>query len=464
MRAAVVGVLVGAVGLWPGWTDAAPPRNLNLEEAVALAQAQNSDIAVARLKVEAARGGIVEARSGYLPGVVSTGLAREREHQSDSRLRDTDYNASLRVIESVYTGGAVQSQLAIARLNLRKAELELEAVTNRVAMDVRVAFNETLLNRARIHVREQSVGVLQGEVQTQQERFTAGTVGQLNVRRAEVALANEQPELVDAQTQLQSSYLRLGELFGMAMDEKSGGRGFEVAGQLQYAAPRPDLNECLARADTERPEIKQKEIDVQIEEAQAELDRSALRPQVEAFSGYELYNERDPKVGPEFNHGYMVGVNAHWHIFDGFATKGRLQATQARRAAAVEALRSARLSVASEVRNAFLDIEQSDRVLESETKSVQTADESLEIAKGNLAAGLGTQLDVLQAASDVTRTRTTRLTAIYQHNAALARLARACATSPEGLSFRTRGVTTAKKKAENQVADVAKPPKKLSQR
>ena len=32
---------------------------------------------------------------------------------------------------------------------------------NRVAMDVRVAFNEVLLNRAKVKVREQSVGVLQ---------------------------------------------------------------------------------------------------------------------------------------------------------------------------------------------------------------------------------------------------------------------------------------------------------------
>src|SRR5213075_3157224 len=116
-------------------------------------------------------------------------------------------------------------------------------------------------------------------------------------------------------------------------------------------------------------------------------------------------------------------------------TKGRMQATRARREAAVQALAAARRSVASEVRSAFLDLQQADRVLESETKNVQTADESLEIAKGNVGAGLGTQLDVLQAASDVTRTRTTRLNGMYLHNVALAKLARACASSPEALGF-----------------------------
>jgi outer membrane protein TolC len=142
-----------------------------------------------------------------------------------------------------------------------------------------------------------------------------------------------------------------------------------------------------------------------------------------------------------------------------------MQATRARREAAVEALAAARRSVASEVRSAFFDLQQAERVLESETKNVQTADEALEMAKGNFAAGLGTQLDVLQAASDVTRTRTTRLSAIYLHNVALARLAHACVSSAEALDFGS-DIKNVKNKngSAARALDVAKPPEKLSQR
>ena len=142
-----------------------------------------------------------------------------------------------------------------------------------------------------------------------------------------------------------------------------------------------------------------------------------------------------------------------------------MQATRARREAAVQALAAARRGVASEVRSAFFDLEQAERVLEAETKNVQTADEALEIAKGNFAAGLGTQLDTLQAASDVTRTRTTRLSAIYLHNVALARLAHACASSAVALDFGSK-IKNAKNDNLNaaQAADVARPPAKLSQR
>jgi outer membrane protein len=464
MRVAFQTVVLLLAGASTASVEAATPTYTR-EQAVAVAQAQNPEIVIARKKLEAAGGGVIEARSGYLPSVVSNGLFRERETQAGSNLRPEDYNATVRIVQNLYSGGAVPSQVAIARLNLEKQELDLQAISNRVAMDVRIAFNELLLNRSKVRVHEQSVGVLEEELKTQQERLVAGTVGQLNVRRAEVALANERPELIDSQTQLQNSYLRLSELFGSDSRSAADKPNFEVVGLLQYEPRNPDLKESLARADVDRPEIREKQIDVEIEDQQALLDRSALRPQVEAFSGYEIYNERDPSVGHEFNHGYVVGVNARWHIFDGFATKGRLQATKARREAAVLALATARLSVASEVRSALLDLDQATHVMESETKNVQTADESFEIAKANLNAGLGTQLDILQAASDVTRTRTTRLSAIYLHNVALARLAKACAISTDAVGLAPK-VGTAKNAHEQSgnAVNVARPPAKLSNR
>ena len=439
----------------------AQPPTYTIDQGVALADDQNPDILIARKKLDAARGGLIEARSGYLPSVISTGFADKRQTQNNTDLRNEDYNASIRALQNVYTGGAVSNQVEIAKLQIEKQRCELEEVRNKVGMDVRVAFYDVLLNRSKVRVRENSVRVLDEELKTQEERLKAGIVGNLNVRRAQVALANEEPELANAKTQLTNSYLRLGELFGLDYRTQADQPRFEVAGQLQYAALHPDLNECLGRADANRCEIKARQIDVEIEDRQYLVDRAELRPHVQLFSGYEVYSERDPNVGPEFNHGYLVGVNATWHLFDGYATKGRMQATRARREGAVQALEATRRSVASEVRGAFLDLEQAENVLQSETKNVQTADESLEITKSNLAAGLGTQLDILQAASDVTRTRTTRLSAIYLHNVALARLARACGSTPEALDFASNRL---KKHNEKQALDVAQPPAKITKR
>ncbi|HEV3409392.1 MAG TPA: TolC family protein [Chthoniobacterales bacterium] len=436
-------------------------QRLTLSEAIALAKEQNPEIVIARKQVEAARGGVVEARAASLPAVVSTGLLRKRTQQEQTRLRDDDYSASIRVVQSVYSAGANKALKRIAQLTQEKRELELAALTNRVVMDLRSAYYELLLNRANIGVREQSLQVMRDELRSQEERFAAGTVGELNVRRAEVSLANEQPELFAARTRLQNSYLRIGELVGVTMKPNERMPRFQVAGDLQYNRQQPDLNTALAYAAENRPEIHSRQLDVEIEEQQLIVDRSELRPRLEAFGGYELYSERDPEVGEEFNHGWVVGVNAVWHIFDGFATRGRVQATRARRDAAAEALQAMQNTVESEVRSAFFDLQQADRVLESETRNVQNASESLEIARANFGAGLGTQLEVLQATADVTRARTTRLNAIYLHNVALARLARATGREAEELrSAHVPNEQDAKRHA--QAFDVARPPASLS--
>ncbi|MDQ3197815.1 MAG: TolC family protein [Verrucomicrobiota bacterium] len=427
-----------------------------IDDLVRLAQAQNIEIAIARKKIQAARGGQLEARAGYLPSVVSNGLYRRRERADSSRLRPDDYNASVRVVENLYTGGATKARDAIARLTLAKQEDDLQAVTDRVTMDVRLAFYELLLNREKISVRRESVEVLREELKSQRQRLSAGTVGPLDASRAEVALANEEPELVQAQTDLQNSYLRLAELCGL---DTPGSQNFEAAGTLQYQPRHPNLEAALARAAVDRPEVRSAQKDVAIEEKQLELDRSETKPHVEFFTGYEAYSERDPNIGPEFNHGYVVGLNASWAIFDGFATRGRVQATRARREGAALALKAVKLGVQSEVRSAFLDLQQADSVLQAQSKNVRTANETLTYARSNFAAGLGTQLDVLQAAADVTRTRTTRLSAIYLHNAALARLGRASGGAPAPADAAPN-----EPKASDQVYQFVSPPTSLNQK
>jgi outer membrane protein len=463
LKFAAITTLIAAFSVW---SHAFGIPIYTIEQAVAVAQAHNPEIEIARKKVQAARGSWIEARSGRLPSLSSSGLYDKRQQQSQSQLRQEDYNAILRLEQNIYTGGAVGSQVAIAQLTIDKANCELQEIISRITMEVRIAFNDILLNRAKVRVRENSVRVFEEELKTQQQNFDAGIVGKLNVQRAEVVLANERPDLFNSQTQLKDSYLRLGDLFGFdSRHGRSDPGSFEVAGELQYQPNHPNLNNCLARADATRAVIKARQKDIEIEDKQYVLDRSALRPQIRAFSGYEIYSERDPAVGQEFNYGGVIGINATWNIFDGFATKGRMQATRARREAAVETLAAARRSVASEVRSAFYDLEQADRVLETETHNVQTADESLEIAKSNFAAGLGTQLDILQAASDVTRTRTTRLSAIYLHNIALARLAHACGSSTDALDFKaSTGNANIENRNAARAADIAKPPAKLGQR
>ena len=77
---AAIGILIAALAISSQAFSDVPIYTI--DQAVALAQAQNPDIAIARQKVIGARGGLIEARSGFLPSLSSSGLYDKRQQQS----------------------------------------------------------------------------------------------------------------------------------------------------------------------------------------------------------------------------------------------------------------------------------------------------------------------------------------------------------------------------------------------
>jgi Outer membrane protein len=110
------------------------------------------------------------------PWLSSSGLYDKRQTESQTNLRQEDYNAIVKLEQNLYTGGAVSSQVAIAQLNIAKANYDLQETISRVTMDVRIAFNEPVANRAKVRVHEDSVRVFEQELKGEQENFDAGIV------------------------------------------------------------------------------------------------------------------------------------------------------------------------------------------------------------------------------------------------------------------------------------------------
>src|SRR2546429_6148726 len=113
--AAALPGLPKVVGAVPAYT---------IEQAVAVAQERNPDILIARKKVVGAHGGFIEARSGFLPSLTSSGLYDKRQTQSETNLRQEDYNAILRLDQNLYTGGAGSPPTAIPPLDNDTAKHE----------------------------------------------------------------------------------------------------------------------------------------------------------------------------------------------------------------------------------------------------------------------------------------------------------------------------------------------------
>ena len=439
---ATVCLLMPPVACRAGTPPAVPVYTL--EDCLALARKQNPDVLAAAKRVDAARGGITSAKAPIYPTVSTSGYYQYREQSltsaggANADTRKEDYYGTARVSQNVFSSGQVRNRIAAAKI---QAEVENDNLLGQVDTSVlatRLAFYQTLYAEATIDVRQQAVDLLAAQLKDQTDRFAAGSVGQLNVNRAEVSLANEQPALLDAQSSVQTSYVALAQLIGVAYPEDARSRPFRVRGELSCPPMRLTLKECVARAQAMRPDILARKLAIDVLKHQVIVEKAGTRPQLSAFASYDIYSEPSLLSVRDSFSGYTIGVQATWNVFDGFATRGRVRSVQAQQGQAEAQLEATRQQVEADVRTAFYDLQNAANSLQPLGGNIGRATEGIGLSVNNFDAGSATQLDVLQSRLLLTNSRLTELAVRLRYHNALARLERAM-----GMGRPTEGSATA---------------------
>jgi outer membrane protein TolC len=124
-------------------------------------------------------------------------------------------------------------------------------------------------------------------------------------------------------------------------------------------------------------------------------------------------------------HGWNVGGQLTWALFDGGLTVGKVQQAKALYKKSRTELENRSRQIELDVRTAYSDFLEAKEVLDSQTKVQEQAEEALREANARFDAGTGTQLDVLDAETSLTQARTTQVQALHDYAAARARLERA---------------------------------------
>ena len=407
-----------------------PRPRYTLQQCIDRALDDNPDILVANKRLEEAAGAIVVARAGYLPSLTSYANfewleANYATLNGSVSNRSDIWNVNVRLTENLYAGGAVRAGMDIARLQKNSRTLDYEGAVDQVIQDVRIAFYDILRNQSDVAVHEQAVSFLTEQVKNEQARLEVGTGQKLNVLRAEVNRALEQSALVDARNRLRNSYLRLSELLSIPYPINDGQAPFDIDGTLTYEKTTLELDDCLSRALTQRPELTARENDINVQKKQLIVDRSSVLPHVDLFAGYDVVSTPDRLQSADHYDGYIGGVAVSWNLFDGFATKGRMNATRARADAAEISYDAIHRSIEADVLRAYRDLQRSDENIQTQTANVQLATDSQKLATANFGLGLTSQLELLQSRLDLTRAQVAELSARFEYNAALARLERA---------------------------------------
>jgi outer membrane protein TolC len=409
----------------PGNRSSALPEVIDLRAAIVYALENSFAIRQARERIQQQDGVILEVSALGIPNV-GLGAAYQRNDTDISQsfpADDSAWQIQIQARQSLYSGGAVQGAAASARLVREAAVLELQAVISEVLLAVRTRFYDVLLARESIKVQEQSVALLEEQLQNARNRYEAGAASNFEVLRAEVALANAQPALIQARNTFRTSFDEVVQLMGG--EAGSAPRTPQIVGDLTVEPVQYEVAEAVAAARASRPELARLSKLIEARAQGVEIARAGARPSVDLIGSYQWRKAGTSDRFSEARDGWLLGVQSQWSVFDGRATAGRV--VQARSALAqIELARSeAELGIEIEVRRAVSLLQEAGELMEASRRVVEQATEALRLATVRQSAGTATQLDVLTSQVDLTQARNNQLRANYNYLVAVSRVRKA---------------------------------------
>jgi outer membrane protein len=431
------------------------PR-FTLEQAVLTALQRNADIMRAREEIERTKGLYIQVRAGILPRIDMTGQFQDTDPHlqvnhggpqdvttptpgptstpgtggfSNFTGVERSYSVRIEATQVIFAGGKIVSSIRSADFTRDASYYAFRNVIDQVIAPVRQQFYQILLNRALIGVQEESVKLLQSQLEDQKNRFDAGTVPRFNVLQAQVALSNQYPNLIAAQNNYRISQLQLAKTLGLDFDPNRGDSApLEAIGELRYQPRHMLLARAIELAKERRPFLKQQKAVVLSNAEQVRVARSGYFPQISATGGSEVRSSAFSDNPRDVSSGYIFGATGSWAVWDWGATYGAVkQATSVLRQSQIT-LDDAGRQVELEVQQQDSNLKQSSQLVHATEESVGQAEEALRLASARLSAGAGTQLEVLNSRVEVTLAQSNRLQALYNYSVALAEFDRVTAT------------------------------------
>jgi outer membrane protein TolC len=411
---------------------------LSRADAVEQALRQNSAILKGKADLRASYGIEIQLRSVALPQLTASGAYNDEARSliesfplpgtlsSFIQFPNQNWNADIKVQQSIYQGGRLNSAFRSAKLTRQQALLNYQTVLADTLLSVRIAYDDVLVAAQQIAVNESSVKLLTRELDDVKRRFDAGTVPQFDVLRARVALANERPQLIQARNSYRIGKNNLLNLLGVNLPNTIWEDiPLELSDTLEARPYQVDLPSALGRALDTRPELAALRKAEALRREDLITAQGHYKPTASIFGGYQwqsLLYQND--LGYDLN-GWVAGAQVSWSLFDGQLTRGKVAEARARYEHAKLDIDDTSRQIELDVRTAYSNFIEAREVLESQKTVQEEAEEALRLAEARASAGSGTQLDVLDAQTSLTQARTTQVQALHDYAVARARLQRA---------------------------------------
>jgi OMF family outer membrane factor len=416
---------------------------LSLLDAVRRALEQNLSVRQAAVAVAIARAQVGQAEAGLWPTVSVGASNTQQTPPGNSTLGGTinipsagingapftaivpgaappQWNVHGTFQYAVYTGNAVQDQIAIAQANLRGQQSAFAATAEQTVLAVRQAYFNYVQSEGQVAAAQRAVDASQENVRVTQAQVNVGTSPEFNLLQAQVQLAQAQRTLTQAKAAAVLSEQQLAAVVNLPISS-----AIDATTPMGLPAPPADVEALVKQGLSNRPEIAQAQAAIQAAQAAVDLAEAGLRPNITLAGGPQMQSNSLSTNTPVTWAGTLALTLA---IFDGGLTKAKVEQARQQVALTRIQLEQTQQTIEEQVRAAYLNLQQAAEQLRSAQAGLVAAQEALRIANVRFQAGVGTQLEVVTAIQNLAAADAAVVQALFQYNLALAQIDQAVGT------------------------------------
>jgi outer membrane protein len=400
-------------------------RDVTFNEAVQIALENNIAIKRAENNLDLQELTVKSEQADFLPNLnLSTGANRNYGLQFDQtvgQLRNTStdgFNYGVSSGINLFNGFADIAGLNAARAQLASQEYAMERTRQTVVFNVISTYLNVILAEENIRIRQEDVQAQQQLLDQIQEFVNVGSRAISDLYQQQATLANAESQLLTAESTFQVSKTRLSQ--GLQLDPLS---------EYRFIAPDPselplnvrsyDPENLLVSAFERRADIRAQEASIDAAEQSIRAARSGYLPSLNLSAshgaGYTSANERDDfNTQLQNNRSERLSLSLQIPLFNRLNTKRSIESSKVQFSNARLDLENAQQNVAIEVRQAYLDYQIAVKRLDVTQKSLQAADQALQVEEERYEVGASTLVELQQARSQFVNASSQRAQAVFQ--------------------------------------------------
>ncbi|PKN04690.1 MAG: hypothetical protein CVU74_05595, partial [Deltaproteobacteria bacterium HGW-Deltaproteobacteria-9] len=337
---------------------------------------------------------------------------------ADTSLRSDPYNHysnTLNLNQTIFDFGKTYTRVQIQSLQKESAEADFQNVTASIILGVKESYYSFLKAKMSETVAVETMSQFQQHFDVANAFFETGKSSKIDVTSAEVNLSNARIQLISAQNALRLALVKLNQAMGVISAPE-----YDVKEEFLVAKMDISFDAALSQAYENRPELLSTARKKVALEKSVDLNRKEYLPVLSGNAAYG-YAGDDTTIDKAWN----VGVALTFPLFTGLSTKYAVDEAKANLEVAEANEESLRQQIYLEVQSAWLNRREAFERIEAGKTVVRQAEETLELARGRYATGVGSSIEITDALIKHYNAKMTYITALTDFNIAQASLEKA---------------------------------------